>query len=112
MFGDVPALDHEVGDEAVEGAALVPEPEFPSAKGPERETPFYSKIAFCLLYYGSNFPSMCNCEYLPEVLCRLRCDLVVQVEVYSSQGLPVHRHVHKAQLSGVCLKRGNKVTPP
>ena len=49
MFGDVAALDHEVGDEAVEGAALVPEPEFPRAKGSESESPFYSKIAFCLL---------------------------------------------------------------
>ena len=36
VFRDVPALDHEVGDEAVEGAALVPEPEFPRAEGPEK----------------------------------------------------------------------------
>ena len=31
VFGDVSALDHEVGDEAVEGAALVSEPELPRA---------------------------------------------------------------------------------
>ena len=31
VFGDVSALDHEVGDEAVEGAALVSEPELTRA---------------------------------------------------------------------------------
>ena len=41
VFRDVPALDHEVGDEAVEGAALVPEPEFPRAEGPEKLAVFY-----------------------------------------------------------------------
>ena len=36
VFRDVPALDHELGDQAMEGAALVSEPEFPRAKCPDK----------------------------------------------------------------------------
>ena len=38
VFGDVSALDHEVGDEAVEGAALVSEPELTRAKRSENQS--------------------------------------------------------------------------
>ena len=103
VFRDVPALDHEVGDQAMEGAALVSEPEFPRAKCPEKKshfTPNFSRNFFFILL-NLAFIVHYSSIFIPEILCRLRRHVVVELEVYSAKGLPVHRHVHEAQLPGV-----------